>query len=73
MQKGMEALDVACGPGYTVQEIYQRSAIPTGLDFSAAMIAKAHREYPHLRFIEGDAHELAFPDGTFHRVVMNFG
>lgn len=73
IQAGMQALDVACGPGYVAQGMHLRDAIPIGLDFSAAMIALATRLFPHVRFVEGDAQRLEFPDETFERVVMNFG
>ncbi|HLF63154.1 MAG TPA: class I SAM-dependent methyltransferase [Saprospiraceae bacterium] len=70
---GMQVLDVACGPGYVSQGIHLRMALPTGLDFSAAMVDLATRLFPHIRFVEGDAQRLEFPDETFDRVVMNFG
>lgn len=73
IRAGMHVLDVACGPGYVAQGIFQRNAIPTGLDFSGAMIARAKQSFPHIPFVEGDAQQLGFPDATFDRVVMNYG
>ncbi len=70
---GMQVLDVACGPGYVSQSIFLKNGIPTGLDFSASMIALGRKLYPHILFVEGDAQQLDFPDNTFDRVVMNFG
>ena len=70
---GTRVLDVATGPGYVAAAAAQRGARAVGLDFSAAMVAEARRQYPALAFQQGDAEELPFPDGTFDSVVMNFG
>ncbi len=73
LHSGMHVLDVACGPGYAAQSIYLKQGIPIGVDFSASMIQLAKKLYPHIEFIEGDAQDLKFSDGTFDCVVMNFG
>ena len=70
---GMHVLDIACGPGYVAQGIYLKHGIPTGVDFSASMIKLAKKLYPYIEFVEGDAQDLNFNDGTFDCVVMNFG
>ena len=70
---GMQALDIACGPGYVSQAIYSMKATPIGVDFSSSMIALAKKLYPHIEFVEGDAQALDFPDASFDVVVMNFG
>lgn len=69
---GMTLLDVGCGPGYVSAAATERGAISTGLDFSASMIAIARKMFPHLQFVEGNAQNLPFPDGSFDRVVANF-
>jgi len=70
---GAHLLDVAAGPGYVAGAAAQRGASVVGVDFSAAMVAQAHRQYPALEFREGDAEALPFPDGRFDTVVTNFG
>jgi ubiquinone/menaquinone biosynthesis C-methylase UbiE len=70
---GMLALDVACGPGYVSAAAKQLGAFPTGIDFSEKMVAIAKRMFPKIRFRQGDAHDLPFEDGSFDRVLMNFG
>lgn len=70
---GIDLLDVATGPGYVAAAAAERGAKATGLDFSAAMVARARALYPHLAFREGDAEELPFEDCVFHAVTMNFG
>jgi ubiquinone/menaquinone biosynthesis C-methylase UbiE len=68
----MSILDVGCGPGYVSAAAAERGATPTGLDFSAKMIAIAKKMWPKIEFREGDAQNLPFPDQTFDRVVANF-
>jgi ubiquinone/menaquinone biosynthesis C-methylase UbiE len=70
---GMLVLDVACGPGYVSVAAKQLDAVPTGIDFSEKMVAIAKRMFPEIRFMQGDAHHLPFEDGSFDRVLMNFG
>ena len=69
----MSVLDVACGPGYVSAAAQQLGAVPTGTDFSENMIAIGKRMFPKARFKQGDAHDLPFQDGSFDRVLMNFG
>jgi ubiquinone/menaquinone biosynthesis C-methylase UbiE len=69
----MLVLDVACGPGYVSAAVKQLGAVPLGIDFSDKMVAMAKRMFPEIRFTQGDAHNLPFKDGSFDRVLMNFG
>jgi len=68
----MSVLDVGCGPGYVSAAAAELGAAPTGIDFSAQMIAIAQRKFPYIDFREGDALNLDFGDATFDRVVANF-
>jgi SAM-dependent methyltransferase len=70
---GMQILDLACGPGLVAGAARGRGAVPIGLDFSAVMIALARAAHPGIRFEEGDAEAVPFPDGSFDAVVANFG
>jgi ubiquinone/menaquinone biosynthesis C-methylase UbiE len=69
----MLVLDVACGPGYVAQYTRTLSAIPTGLDFSEAMVGIAKRMFPGINFLRGDAQNLPCESETFDRVLTNFG
>ena len=71
--KGMKVLDVACGPGLVSEKIYQRKALPVGIDFSPEMITLARQLYPHIKFEEGDAQQLPYKNAFFDSVVMNSG
>lgn len=71
--RGMRVLDVATGPGYVAAAAARRGALVAGLDFSAAMVAMARSRYPDIRFQEGNAEALPFPDASFDAVVICFG
>jgi SAM-dependent methyltransferase len=73
VRAGTRLLDVACGPGYVSAAAAARGAEPVGLDVAKAMLEQARRRNPGLEFVEGDAHELPFPDQSFNAVTMNFG
>ena len=70
---GSKALDVATGTGDLAIELARRGAEVTGSDFALAMLEIARRKAPGLRFEEGDALELAYPDGSFDAVTVGFG
>jgi SAM-dependent methyltransferase len=70
---GMLVLDVACGPGYVSAAAKRLGATPTGIDFAEKMVAIAKRMFPEIRFTQGDAQDLPFEEGSFDRVLMNFG
>ncbi len=70
--EGMSVLDVGCGPGYVSAAASERGATAIGVDFSREMVGIAKRMFPQIKFREGDAQNLAFPDQTFDRVVANF-
>jgi SAM-dependent methyltransferase len=72
-REGMRVLDVACGPGFVAEAAKARGAIATGIDFSPEMIAIARARCPEIEFRRGDAQRLAFDDGRFDAVMMNFG
>ncbi|HEY0184564.1 MAG TPA: methyltransferase domain-containing protein [Rhodopila sp.] len=70
---GQSVLDVACGPGFVAAGAVERGATVRGLDFSAAMLAVARARHPGIRFDQGDAEALPYPDANFGAVVSNFG
>src|SRR5436309_3434495 len=67
---GQRLLDVACGPGYVALAAKALGALPTGVDFSAAMIALARSRHPEIEFLVGNAEDLDFADASFDSVVM---
>ena len=61
----VRTLDVACGTGFLTRHL--RGEI-VGLDQSASMLAIAQDRVPAGEFVQGDALELPFEDGSFDRV-----
>jgi len=70
---GSTALDVATGTGDLAIALARQGAEVTGSDFAPAMLEIARRKAPGLRFEEGDALDLAYPDGSFDAVTVGFG
>ena len=70
---GLKILDVACGSGMLSAMAASQGASATGIDFSPAMIAAAKGRFPSLSFIEADAEQLPFADGSHDAVVIGFG
>lgn len=69
----MSVLDVACGPGYVSAAVKTLGAVPTGIDFSAKMIAIAKTMFPNISFLQGNAQELPLESASFDCVLINFG
>jgi Methylase involved in ubiquinone/menaquinone biosynthesis len=57
---GISVLDVGSGPGYVAAAAKQRGAVPSGIDFSAEMVAIARQKFPDVEFWQGDAQNLPF-------------
>lgn len=73
--RGLRTLEVACGRGGFVRLLARKGADAIGLDFSHAALKIARErslqsdEEHRAIFLQGDAHELPFPDNCFDIVV----
>lgn len=70
-------LDVACGPGLLTCALAKQARDVTGIDMVPAMLERARVEQAsrglhNVRFVQGDARALLFPDAYFDRVVSRF-
>lgn len=66
-------LEVGCGSGYysdVFATLLPGSVRYTGIDYSEAMIARAHAQYPATAFQVADATKLPYPDRAFD-IVFN--
>jgi demethylmenaquinone methyltransferase/2-methoxy-6-polyprenyl-1,4-benzoquinol methylase len=77
---GQHAVDLCCGTGDIAFAIAQRGAETTGLDFSAQMLEVAAERQQRkgiiagrLKFQQGDAQQLPFPDSSFDVVTVGYG
>jgi ubiquinone/menaquinone biosynthesis C-methylase UbiE len=73
----MAVLDVACGTGNAARPAARTGARVTGLDLVPQLLeegrAKAEEEGLDVEWVEGDAEELPFADGSFDCVLSTFG
>jgi SAM-dependent methyltransferase len=74
---GMTVLDVACGTGNATIPAARRGAKATGLDLVPKLLAEARAnaeaEELEIDWVEGDAEQLPFENGSFDRVLSTFG
>jgi SAM-dependent methyltransferase len=77
IEPGMDVLDVACGSGNATIPAARTGARVTGLDLSPVLLAIAREREAaagvEVEWVEGDAEELPFADGSFDRVISTFG
>ncbi len=78
---GARALDLCCGTGDIAFALAGRGAETTGLDFSENMleVAESRRvgnsklKTHNLKFLQGDAQQISFPDNLFDIVTVGYG
>lgn len=78
VKPGDRALDLCCGTGDIALALAEQGAEVTGLDFSEKMLEVAnHRleksKCQSLKFIQGDAQSLPFPDNSFDAITVGYG
>ena len=77
VRPGAEVLDVATGTGHVALATARRFARSTGIDYVPALLdvarTRAAAEGLDVRFVEGDAENIPFPDASFDYVLSNIG
>jgi demethylmenaquinone methyltransferase / 2-methoxy-6-polyprenyl-1,4-benzoquinol methylase len=78
VKAGDRALDLCCGTGDIAFTLARQGAEVTGLDFSEKMLEVArgrlqNAKVGNLKFIQGDAGQIPFPDNSFDAVTMGYG
>lgn len=70
--RGVSILDLGCGTGSLLAQLEPANGV--GIDFSAAMVEEAKKNYPGLTFIQGDIENEAVIDNlgqTFDVIVIS--
>ncbi|HKQ38007.1 MAG TPA: bifunctional demethylmenaquinone methyltransferase/2-methoxy-6-polyprenyl-1,4-benzoquinol methylase UbiE [Verrucomicrobiae bacterium] len=67
------ALDICCGTGDIAAELARRGAKVSGLDFSGEMLKVAARRNRSVLWVQGDAQQIPFADGSFDIVTVGYG
>jgi len=81
IKNGDRALDLCCGTGDISFALARGGAETTGLDFSAQMLdVAAQRQSTNsksitqsVKFLQGDAQQLPFPENSFDVVTVGYG
>ena len=82
VENGNRALDLCCGTGDIALALAKNGAETIGLDFSPQMleVAESRRPKPNrksqivnLKFLEGDAQQIPFPENSFDIVTVGYG
>jgi ubiquinone/menaquinone biosynthesis C-methylase UbiE len=77
VREGERVLDVACGTGNASIPAAGMGGIVTGVDITPELLEAARRNAENYRveveWVEGDAQDLPFEDGSFDVVVSTFG
>jgi SAM-dependent methyltransferase len=77
IRSGDRVLDIACGTGNTAIPAARAGAVVTGIDIAPNLLSQARERAAadglEIRFEEGDAEDVAFPDSSFDVVLGMFG
>src|SRR5262245_37358169 len=77
LQDGWTVLDVATGSGNAALAAARRGCEAVGVDYVPALLERgrlrATAEHLDVRFVEGDAEALPFPDASFDAVLSIYG
>lgn len=78
LQPGARVLDICTGTGDLtgiLHKIVGDTGFVEGLDFSHDMLAHARQRFqqPNIRFTQGDALALPYPDQSFDGAIISFG
>ena len=73
VRPGDRVLDSCCGTGDLALACARAGGHVSGLDFSERMLERARRKSGEIEWVQGDALELPFEDGSFDAATVGFG
>jgi demethylmenaquinone methyltransferase/2-methoxy-6-polyprenyl-1,4-benzoquinol methylase len=73
VRPGDRVLDACCGTGDLALEDLRAGGDVVGLDFSERMLERARRKSDAIEWVQGDATDLPYEDGSFDAVTVGFG
>jgi demethylmenaquinone methyltransferase/2-methoxy-6-polyprenyl-1,4-benzoquinol methylase len=73
VRPGDRVLDACCGTGDLALACARAGGRVTGVDFSERMLARARAKSSAVEWVQGDALELPFADGSFDAASVGFG
>jgi len=73
LSQARAVLEVGCGTGVIAAELARLGAAQVvGLDLNRRILDFARRQGDDVTYVQGDAHALPFPDGSFDAVVCHY-
>jgi demethylmenaquinone methyltransferase/2-methoxy-6-polyprenyl-1,4-benzoquinol methylase len=73
VRPGDRVLDACCGTGDLALEDLRAGGDVVGLDFSERMLERARRKSDAIEWVQGDATDLPYEDGSFDAATVGFG
>lgn len=70
---GQRILDLAAGTGTSSRTFADAGALVVPADLSLGMVTEGKKRQPDLGFVNADALQLPFADGTFDAVTISYG
>ena len=67
--KGKKILEIGCGDGYCLQELNKQGFETYGIEISKIRLDRCLKQ--GLNVIEGDIHNLPYPDNFFDNAIMS--
>jgi ubiquinone/menaquinone biosynthesis C-methylase UbiE len=62
LAEGNTVIDIGCGTGMNIPYLLEKKANVIGVDYSFAMLERARRKFPSVKFIQADAATFSYPE-----------
>jgi SAM-dependent methyltransferase len=72
IQKARRVLEIGCGTGAILSELPNQIPLQVGLDINHIHLQSAMRSTSESKLVQGDGHQLPFPDDCFDVTLCHF-